>query len=165
MEKCYALLERETPLYRRDCGGKCGKACCKGGENDAVFLFPYEKELLASTDFSFISVEGNLGFNALCCGGDCDRRYRPLGCRVFPLFPLAVETENGVKISVVFDPRAAALCPIEKNAGVISRRFVRAVKRTGMLLLLDETTRAYLLSVSDELREYALLRQKLCGGE
>ena len=163
MGKCYALFERETPLYCRDCGKLCGKVCCKGDKNDAVFLFPYEKELLELSVFSFMSSEGNGGCDALLCGGACDRKQRPLGCRVFPLFPLALDLGDTVKISVILDPRAVAVCPLAENPQVISRRFVRAVKRCGELLLLDERTKKYLLALSDELREYASLRQKLTG--
>ncbi len=161
MEKCYALFERETPLYRCDCGKICDKVCCRGDEKKAVFLFPYEKELLSPSDFQFLSCEGNVGYDALLCGGNCDRKTRPLGCRIFPLFPLAVPLDDGIQISVVLDPRAYALCPLSEKTEVVSRRFVRAVKRTGELLLLDETTKAYLLALSDELNEYALLRQTI----
>lgn len=161
LKKCLDLFERETPLKRRDCGKYCSSLCCGGSADDVVFLFPGEKELLSSQKFEFLHTDANYGFDALFCGATCERKYRPLGCRIFPLFPLATKIGERTKITVVYDPRALKICPLLKNMRVISRDFVKAVKRAGEYMLLDSDLREYLLNLSEELREYALLAYKL----
>ncbi len=161
LRKCLDLLEKATPIKHRVCGKQCLKRCCGGGLNDAVFLFPGEREQLSEDSFEFLKTEANYGFDALLCGGKCNRKHRPLGCRIFPLFPLATEVNDGIKICVVFDPRAIRICPLSKNTGIISHSFIRSVKRAGEYMLLDEEMRNYLLALSEELREYAFLDYKL----
>lgn len=162
LSKALSLLERETPLKKRDCGKYCDSICCKGNRLDnVVFLFPGEKELLIEQDYEFLHTKANYSYDALSCYGKCDRKYRPLGCRIFPLFPLATKIGDTVKISVVFDPRAVTLCPLSTNMKLISKSFVRAVKRAGEYLILDKELREYLLLLSDELREYANLSYKM----
>ena len=155
--KCRSLFDRVTPLFHRDCGELCGGACCKGDENACVFLFPGERELLEGKGFEFRKTQGNSGFDALVCGGSCDRRHRPLGCMIFPLFPYAVEVSDGVKIIPVTDPRAHSVCPIASSTRELSVGFVKAVRRTGEYMLLDNTLKTYLLEVSSQLREIAQL--------
>ena len=144
LKKCLDLFERETPLKRRDCGKYCSSSCCVGSADDLVFLFPGEKELLSSKNFKFIHTDANYGFDALFCGGTCERKDRPLGCRMFPLFPLAANIGEKTKITVVYDPRALKICPLSKNMGAISRSFIKAVKRAGEYMLLDSDLCDYL---------------------
>lgn len=96
----------------------------------------------------------------LVCRGECDRRKRPLACRIFPLFPLALESENGTVIVPVPDLRAG-MCPLLFTPDKIDRRFYRAVRRAGEYLLRDEDTRRYLLDLSAELGDIAELAEKL----
>ena len=162
LSKALSLLERETPLKLRDCGTYCRSICCKGGGLDeTVFLFPDEKELFFEQNYKFLQTKANFSYDALVCNGICDRKYRPLGCRIFPLFPLATKIGDTVKISVVFDPRAKRICPLSNNMNIISKSFIKAVKRAGEYLILDKKQQEYLLSLSDELREYANLSYKL----
>lgn len=162
IEKALSLLERETPLKAQDCGKFCDAICCKGDAlNSAVFLFPGEKEIFLNQNYKFLHTKANFGYDALICYGKCNRKYRPFGCRIFPLFPLATKIGDKVKISVVFDPRANMICPLSNNMNVISKSFIRAVKRAGEYLILDKETEKYLLSLSQELREYADLSHKI----
>lgn len=160
--KALSLLERETPLKSRDCGRYCHSICCKGDNLDnAVFLFPGEKELFLEQNYKFLHTKANFSYDALVCDGKCNRKYRPLGCRIFPLFPLATKISDTVKINVVFDPRAKSICPLSNNMNIISKSFIKAVKRAGAYLVLDEKQREYLISLSNELREYANLSYKI----
>lgn len=97
--------------------------------------------------------------SARCCGG-CDRRKRPLACRIFPLFPLAVERENEIVIVPVPDPRAG-MCPLLRCPEKIDRRFYRAVRCAGEYLLRDEDSRKYLLELSSEITDIAELAERL----
>lgn len=107
LQKALDELENITPLKPFNCGKLCSARCCSGGDNDGMGLFPGEKELFESSmDFEINDSEGNFGEPVIVCRGGCDRRKRPLACRIFPLFPLAVERENEIVIVPVPDPRA-----------------------------------------------------------
>lgn len=156
LEKALDELEAVTPLKPFNCG-----RLCSGDENDGMGLFPGEEELLKDcADFEIKKSEGNFGEPVLVCRGECDRRKRPLACRIFPLFPLALENENGTVIVPVPDPRAG-ICPLLFTHDKIDRRFYRAVRRAGEYLLRDKNTRRYLLDLSAELGDIAELAEKL----
>lgn len=109
LQKALDELENITPLKPFNCGKLCSARCCSGGDNDGMGLFPGEKELLeSSTDFEINDSDGNFGEPVVVCRGGCDRRKRPLACRIFPLFPLAVERENEIVIVPV--PDRARVC-------------------------------------------------------
>ena len=161
LQKALDELENITPLKPFNCGKLCSARCCSGGDNDGMGLFPGEKELLeSSTDFEINDSEGNFGGPVIVCRGGCDRRKRPLACRIFPLFPLAVERENEIVIVPVPDPRAG-MCPLLRCPEKIDRRFYRAVRRAGEYLMRDEDTRKYLLELSSEITDIAELAERL----
>jgi hypothetical protein len=161
LQKALDELENITPLKPFNCGKLCSARCCSGGDNDGMGLFPGEKELLeSSTDFEINDSEGNFGEPVVVCRGGCDRRKRPLACRIFPLFPLAVERENEIVIVPVPDPRAG-MCPLLRCPEKIDRRFYRAVRCAGEYLLRDEDSRKYLLELSSEITDIAELAEKL----
>ena len=161
LQKALDELENITPLKPFNCGKLCSARCCSGDENDGMGLFPGEKELFESSmDFEINDSEGNFGEPVVVCCGGCDRRKRPLACRIFPLFPLAVERENEIVIVPVPDPRAG-MCPLLRCPEKIDRRFYRAVRRAGEYLMRDEDTRKYLLELSGEITDIAELAEKL----
>ena len=124
LEKALDELEAVTPLKPFNCGRLCSARCCSGDENDGMGLFPGEEELLKDcADFEIKKSEGNFGESVLVCRGECDRRKRPLACRIFPLFPLALENENGTVIVPVPDrARVCARCSAarRKSTGVFT---------------------------------------------
>lgn len=155
------ILEHTTPLKSKNCGKLCEACCCKGSENDGMGLFPNEHELLKDEKgFNFLDSEGNFGQPVLVCSGECDRKKRPLACRFFPLFPLAVEHEGEVKIIPVPDPRAA-VCPLISQNYNISKQFYRSVRLAGKYLIRDEECREYLLNLSSEIMEISELANKM----
>lgn len=161
LQKALDELENITPLKPFNCGKLCSARCCSGGDNDGMGLFPGEKELLENCkDFEINDSEGNFGEPVVVCRGGCDRRKRPLACRIFPLFPLAVERENKIVIVPVPDPRAG-MCPLLRCPEKIGRRFYRAVRCAGEYLLRDEDTRKYLLELSSEITDIAELAERL----
>jgi hypothetical protein len=92
--KAYNALKDCTPI-NSDCGILCNKACCKGGDEKGMLLFPGEEEFLENNKYLNIR-KTNIVFNngyKVCfatCSGKCDRSQRPLSCMIFPLTLLYV---------------------------------------------------------------------------
>jgi len=141
--KAGQIIKDKTPL-KADCGLICGKNCCKGNEETGMLLFPNEK-----TDLKIIS--GKNG-NLAVCNGRCDRKNRPLSCKIFPFFP--VINQNG-KIEAVLDYRGYSVCPMIKNENIIKfdRRFIKAVKKVGKLLYKNPECKEFIDRVSKDIRE------------
>lgn len=147
---CYSLLRKETPL-NFDCGMLCKGKCCKGDETTGMLVFPGEEKLL---DENIIIRETKSGDKIAVCNGSCDRNKRPLSCRIFPLFPVMLNEENG-EIKIVFDYRAE--CPLKNGEYKFEKSFVKKVKRVGKYLMLNEETKAVYLSVCADFNEYEKL--------
>ena len=149
LQEAWLLLETVTPLAA-DCGQVCGGRCCRPhGDAVGMRLFPGEERLLPEGGYRLTATEtGSL----YTCDGTCDRAYRPLACRIFPLFPYV--TEAG-RVQAVYDPRAYRVCPLVQHCARVQleREFVRTVRRAGRLLMGDAACRAFLEENSREIRE------------
>lgn len=142
----FDLIDGLTPLSA-DCGTICNSACCKGTDKDGMLLFPHEEEMLMPSNFSIKQTDNG---NLLICDGNCERKYRPLSCRIFPFFPLL--DEDGV-IRVILDPRAYTVCPLVYKSSLIKfdREFIRTIRKAGRMLTRDDDCRQFLKSLSEEL--------------
>ncbi len=149
LKSCYSVLGRLTPL-EFDCGKLCDGACCKGDENTGMLLFPGEEKLIDSS----INIIEKDGQRYAVCNGTCDRRKRPLSCRIYPLFPSI--NENG-EIEIIYDSRAN--CPLVAGEVKINRRFCKAVKRVGKYLLLNEETKECYKAISEDVEEIQKLSE------
>ena len=136
-ESHHRILDDATPTGS-DCGLLCGARCCDGGPGDGMLLFPGEELLYQKTGLpdgwtigeSRIRLPGrDKPVAILVCSGTCDRRLRPLSCRIFPLLP-RVDARGGIRLEP--DLRALPLCPLLTSAGNAAHRirpsFVRAVE-------------------------------------
>lgn len=132
------MLDGVTPLLR-DCGRLCAAACCApdASGRGGMLLFPGEAALYRQLPDGFqlqaddaVVAAGQL----LTCEGLCDRRDRPLACRIFPLMFVA----NGGRGDVVMDPRAYAICPLAPS-GVegLAPAFVAAARDAARSLMQD----------------------------
>lgn len=147
-ERAFSVIGERTPLFE-DCGVLCGKACCKGDGNTGMRLFPCEETSLPV----FPTLDGG----RLCvCNGTCDRKDRPLGCRIFPLFPILHDDGH---ISAELDIRGYRVCPLTEHANVVrfSADFRKAVRRAGRILCRDKRIRDYIKEVSEEIMQTARL--------
>ena len=144
------LLEHLTPL-KTDCGRLCQGACCRGDEATGMLLFPGEETLYADCAFArVVETDFSLGGTPallLVCGGHCDRKNRPLACRLFPLFLKFREDQS---TAVRMDARARAVCPLT-DYGVkgLDPQFRQAVRQAYNLLLEDEACAAYLKALDE----------------
>lgn len=152
---CRTLFCNLTPLDF-DCGKLCSRRCCGGDENTGMIIFPGE-EVLLDRD---ITVKHGEKYDIAVCPGSCSRRNRPLSCMIYPFFPLASTDENGkTTITVTADIRAD--CPITDRDIKVRKRFLRAVRRAGAFLLLNEETKKLLLEISDDIIEAQELYDRL----
>lgn len=159
LREAYALLSRTAPLGCGDCGRLCASACCGGEKDDGMLLFPFEDKLFEGKEgFGIIEREG--GGRLLICNGKCERRQRPLACRLFPLFPLVYEENGKTEIRVIRDPRFA-LCPLNRFEISLNPRFVRSVRLAGRYLIRDEIQRRFLIEEGKELLGIIRLRERL----
>lgn len=147
----YRKLNKRTPL-KTDCGELCGNACCvdSGEETLGMYLFPFEEEVLKGaenltiedSDFRINEKPVKIAF----CSPYCNRRERPLSCRIFPLFPYV---DRLGKMKVIIDPRSRECCPLHgMEVNELSSQFVRGVRHIAKLLMLNESTREFLYETS-----------------
>ena len=144
------MLDALTPL-KTDCGRLCQGACCRGDEATGMLLFPGEEALyegcafarVVPTDFSL----GGTPAQLLVCDGRCDRKNRPLACRLFPLFLKFREDQPPV---LRMDARARAVCPLtDYGMKALDPAFRQAARRAYDLLLEDETSAKYLKALDE----------------
>ena len=147
-KRAYKLLNNITPLHF-DCGELCNNKCCKDGY-EGMYLFPYEEQYLSGkTENQIVNTNSNL--NLLLCNGECNRKYRPLACRIFPYFPY-LDT-NGI-LEVKFDLRAKSICPLQFTdilQIVINKRFIKRIERVFRKLIKHKVFYDYLRNLTDEI--------------
>ena len=126
LRDAYSALRFVTPLpHGLDCGKLCGARCCQGSDGDGMELFWGEERLFADDPHFTVRTDG--ARKLLVCRGICDRRTRPLACRMYPLYPVPQETEHGLSVHVVYDLRGLQTCPLvapahQARSAVCSRR-------------------------------------------
>lgn len=154
IKKAYEMLERVTPLTY-DCGKLCSGLCCKGDGNTGMWLFPYEEEILKDIDgFEIKECDGNFVYKMVVCKGECDRKTRPLACRIYPYFPMI--TEDGFDARA--DIRGIATCPVLYNNMKPDYNFIRQIRKIARLFDRDENLRNYIEDINlllDEIEDFA----------
>ena len=151
-------LKNMTPL-KRDCGRVCGARCCRPleGEETGMLLFPGEAEAYAGK--AGFEVRKTARGDLLICSGTCDREYRPLSCRLFPLLP--VIGDDG-KVRAVTDLRAKAVCPLARQGkSAVDPDFAEAVREAGEILAAEDEQAVFLDMLEEEQSELKELRNRL----
>ncbi len=157
-KKAYRLLKDSTPL-KFDCGLLCNSKCCSGDSDMGMCLYPGEEVMLDGQE-GFLSIRKDKIQNTdvlfAVCKGDCQRRLRPLACRIFPYAPYI--DESG-KLTVIEDPRAKYLCPLlmESMDLKIDKAFKRNVTDAFRFLIRDEEIRQFIHLLASVLDEYRKL--------
>lgn len=157
-EKVYGILENVTPLTS-DCGQLCNQACCQAIDNDSgMYLFPGEEVMyedkphwLRLEPSNFTYGGGKKALVAICFG-HCDRKLRPLACRIFPLTPYI--GHNGF-LSIKVDSRAVPVCPLARanTPENMDEAFIDAVVNVFKLLARDREFKSFVLSLSRTMDE------------
>ena len=127
------MFDSVTPL-KKDCGVLCDGACCKDGETErkGMLLFPCEEKLLKNKGYDIeISQWKYKDKKAyiLYCNGSCNRTYRPLACRIFPLTPY-IKDDGSIKL--IMNPLAKGICPLARSLSPkqLEPEFVENVTKT-----------------------------------
>lgn len=149
----YKLLEDVTPI-KADCGELCQGACCEGDGETGMYLFPFEECMYDGTEDWLEICDSDFIFDdkpvkIAICDGTCDRKKRPLSCRIFPLFLL-----NG---KVVPDTRANHLCPLVKAKISLEEydpQFIENVTKVFNILSKFKTTREYIKATQKIINEF-----------
>ncbi len=159
--KLYKMLQDVTPLSV-DCGQLCDGACCAvTDEITGMYLFPGEKVIydpmpdwgeLHDIDFTY---DNGKKVELFTCSGSCDRKLRPLSCRIFPLVPYA---KRGGRLEIKMDIRGKGMCPLATAMKIedLDPEFVEKVTLAMNLCMKVRDTREFIYSLSqsiDELKE------------
>lgn len=155
----YKLLEKVTPL-KVDCGKLCEGACCQGDSESGMYLFPYEEAMYDGTEDWVRIYDSDFIFKGkpvkiAICNGTCDRKKRPLSCRIFPLF----ENMNG---EIGLDKRAKGLCPLvtaKISFEQYDPKFIKRVKRAFEILNKNSVTKEYIDATKKIINEYDELEE------
>ncbi len=157
IKKVYKILQKVTPL-KNDCGKICNIECCKGDSETGMILFPGEDKILE--DIGGFTIKSDTSERKiLICNGSCNRNYRPIACRIFPLFPLL----HDGSIYVIDDPRAKGICPLLYDEIKLNKSFERKVGKAGRILADNEDTYGFLQSLSDEICDILAMTQDFLG--
>jgi len=157
-KKAYAILNNVSPL-KFDCGVLCNGACCKGEKNTGMYLYPGEEIMYESNPgllkISKINFSDEYAKDILhaVCNGKCERSFRPLACRIFPLVPY-ISADGSLTIRE--DLRAFNLCPLigqSKNQS-FNMLFQRKVVNAFRLLINDEDIKLFIKYISSEINLY-----------
>lgn len=158
--QAYKMLEDLTPIPV-DCGELCNAACCsdnfEDGSEAGMYLYYGEEVMLESykgikienSDFKY----GNETAKIAICNGVCNRSFRPLSCRIFPLIPYKKENSP---LTVIIDPRAKSMCPLAKTFTMddFDERFVETVLYIFKVLIKEKHVREFVIEQSYLLDEY-----------
>ena len=110
---------------------------------------------LGHDEFLYIRQDKLRGTDVLfaVCDGKCDRKYRPLSCRIFPFAPYIDETG---RLTVIEDPRAKYVCPLllESMDLKIDKSFKRNVLNAFRFLIRDDEIGRFIRLFSCALDDY-----------
>ena len=159
--RLYKMLENVTPLSK-DCGVLCDKACCKEEEGDraGMLLFPYEEYMLNNASFGEIEdyplSYGNRQFKIFFCNEPCDRRLRPLACRIFPLTPYISKG----KMRLIMNPLAKKMCPLARSLKKeqLEEDFVLSVEKAMNNIMKLKEGEEYIKALSKMTDDFTILQ-------
>mgnify|MGYP003290760471 CR=1 FL=1 len=157
-EKAYSLLEDLTPIPA-DCGKLCESACCKSPDEEEAGMYLYYKEEVMLKNYPDIKIEetdftyDGMSAKIAICDGTCDRHFRPLSCRIFPLVPYKKENSP---LTIIIDPRAKAMCPLAKTFKMsdFDEDFIETVMYIFKVLSREKHIKSFIIEQSYLLDEY-----------
>ena len=151
----YTMLDQVSPLSY-DCGSLCDSICCSNDpftdDESYIYLLPGEWEYLRSEGCKFdVSKEkcsehflpaswGEYVYIMHCPGAsECDRRFRPIQCRTFPLTPHL--KKKGVLEMILCDTDLPYVCPLIREKMTLRDDFVETTLKAWKILIEDKAIR------------------------
>ncbi len=149
------MLDKISPLPY-DCGTLCGSICCSNDpfedDDSYIYLLPGEREYLVSSGCT-VPIEkqsckehylpaswGEYVYIMRCPGcSKCDRRFRPIQCRTFPLLPHL--KKKGVLKLVLCDSDLPYECPLIRDRIKLADDFYETTLEAWRLLIEDKAIR------------------------
>ncbi len=152
----YKLLENVTPIGV-DCGQLCKGSCCKGDGDTGMYLFPFEECMYEGSEAWLKIYDSDFIFRGkpvkiAVCNGTCDRKKRPLSCRIFPLFECHGVLQN--------DLRAIHICPLAKGRITLDEYdslFVENTEKVFNILNKFAITKEYIEKTNEIIDEFKVL--------
>jgi len=146
------IIDGASPL-NFDCGTLCDRACCIG--EGYMMVFPGEINLLKNHNYTFGQKDlisyGKI--ETVTCDSTCDRDFRPLSCRIYPLAPKFVGDELFVRLDV----RGRPTCPLcHKSMSSLNPEFIEKVKKALTHLTKDDELLRFLKAVSNHVDMFAI---------
>lgn len=158
----YKIFDNSTPLSK-DCGVLCDHACCKSGEEETgMLLFPEEDKFLKNADFGRIENTdceyGETKIAKIFFCDSCDRSFRPLACRIFPLMPYK---KKGSKMKIIMNPMAKQMCPLARSLKInqLEPDFVKNVRRAMNRILKLKDGEDYIIMLSEIADDYKNIQE------
>ncbi|MBR5503784.1 MAG: hypothetical protein IKV87_05015 [Methanobrevibacter sp.] len=154
--KIYKMTENVFPLGDFDCGSLCNSICCvvENKEKDnrllemVLYLLPGEEELLEEDDWFEMyyetteeceypdSWDGNVYYIKCTNPPHCNRKYRPIQCRSFPLSP-HLDSDN--KLHLIYDEDDMTYkCPLISEKIELDDKFVKTIFKMWEKLIQDK---------------------------
>ena len=164
--KIYSMLDKVSPVSY-DCGRLCNSICCSNetfaDEDSYIYLLPGEMEYLASVGCNipivrqaakdhFLPASWGRDVYLMNCpdGTGCDRRFRPIQCRTFPLAPHL--KKKGVLELISCDTDLPYVCPLIRDDIALNDDFREATLEAWKLLIEDKAIRDLVKMDSKERR-------------
>lgn len=158
----YKSLENVTPI-KKDCGVLCGGICCKDEEEKSgMLLFPGEERILKNKGYEIELSHCEYGVDKtapiLFCSGRCNRKIRPLACRIFPLVPYKKE---GKPLKLIMNPLAKNMCPLARSLKVsqLEPLFVKNVYKVMIRIMKLRDGEDYISMLTEISDTYLKLRK------
>ncbi len=152
LKEAIEIIGSATPL-NFNCGTLCQRACCVS--DGYMMVFPGELPMLKSHGFTFGKADlikyGTI--DIVTCSGTCDRNYRPISCRIYPLAPKFINDEIFVRLDV----RGRPTCPLcHKTMSSLDPDFIKKVKKALNHIAHDDELRQFLKAVSNHVDMFAV---------
>ncbi len=145
IDKIYEYLDKVTPLDF-DCGNICNSKCCQGDDKNGMILFPGEEDKFSEDSNFRIFYDNRYDCKIVSCNGNCDRKKRPVSCRIFPYLFYKTDKDNPCKVAA--DLRALDYCPVFDDQLPVSKKFLRAMRISAKLIDNDVELSEFVIKLS-----------------
>lgn len=176
--KIYELTGEVSPV-KTDCGRMCASVCCReevfeGGDGSCIYLLPGEEKVFGesprglkivredSREHGLPASWGDTVMVAKCDGPEnCERLYRPIQCRTYPLAPHI--NKKGELELIYSDIRTPYTCPLIYEKKELSDDFINNTYKAWQMLIKYDAIRDIVVSASKKRKSLTKRRVVVCN--